>query len=271
MPNIASEPIKDLISKILVVDVTKRFTIEQIKQHPAFHLYYPEGYIFPRPLPHPPLDAPMDIQDPEFFKLLKNVGYESDEQIKEELTSEGPTSAKLFHGLYSRRTDLTSLPWSSSPPDAASDPLHTEVGSLVGFMPASMGHTPPVIEATAGTSMYESFKESQAWGLVKDDDLNQMDEETTFKFPLKVAPAHEVCAQLQQEYKQRNIDWFFPNDQLFMLRDTDAESFFFVTVKKVKRTACSVTLSEVQGDPLRFDAMKQMVEGLLSKYTDFVE
>lgn len=272
MPVISSEPIKDLISKILVVDVNQRLTIQQIKEHPAFHLYYPEGYVFPRPLPHPPLDGKLEIDDPEFYNLLQNVGYDNIDQIKEELNEEGPTSAKLFHALYSRVTDLSSLPWSSAnDAQVAPMPDFPAVEGFVSSVPSYSGPDAGMTASTAGTNSFESFKDSRHWEFPTDTEFVTMDDDKYFFFPKKVAPATEVCLHMQKDFATRGIDYFFPNDQLFILRDTDQVSYFNVSVKQIHRTAVLVGVLLRQGNPERLDPMKQAIEALLAQYADYVE
>lgn len=116
MPPTLNPNVQDLISKMLVVDPSKRITLEEIKKHPAFRVNLPEEYILPTPLPLPLINEsinPSDIQ-PQLLKVMKQIGYKDDQELANDLKEEGQTMAKVFHYMLTRQTDIASLPWETS-------------------------------------------------------------------------------------------------------------------------------------------------------------
>ena len=89
MPDSFSPEIKDLISKMINIDPNQRLSTEQIMQHPAFSINLPYGYIFPSPIPLPTLFDPVDPSqiDEKIFKTLKQIGYATDEELINVLSS----------------------------------------------------------------------------------------------------------------------------------------------------------------------------------------
>jgi BR serine/threonine kinase len=110
------DDIQDLLYKILVVDPTKRISIDGIKRHTAFALGLPEGYILPEPLAPPQIQAAIDPStiQPQLLKVLQHIGYESDEELFSDLNRQEPTMAKVFHYMLTRTVDRSSLPWTAA-------------------------------------------------------------------------------------------------------------------------------------------------------------
>lgn len=106
------DPVKDIIARMLCVDVQQRITIEQIKRHPAFRLLMPGDYIYPTPLPPPIVCDPIDpsIISEQIIEVLHQIGF-SDEELHVELTSNESTKAKAFCFMMARRMSFDCLPW----------------------------------------------------------------------------------------------------------------------------------------------------------------
>jgi len=111
MPSLPYD-IQDLISRMLTVSVADRITMDQIKAHKAFHLGLPDGYQLPKPLPLPYNIDPIDLNkvDTTLLNILHSIGYQNDQQIKDELTAPGQTMAKVFCLMYNRLVTLQ-IPW----------------------------------------------------------------------------------------------------------------------------------------------------------------
>ena len=108
-----SDPIKDLISKILTVEPSERITIEQIKHHPAFTSGFPSHYIVPRPLPLPDTSEPINIDnlDPGIIRILNQIGFTNNEELKEELESSCNTIQKAFVRILLQNISINLFPW----------------------------------------------------------------------------------------------------------------------------------------------------------------
>ncbi|KAH0785586.1 CAMK family protein kinase [Histomonas meleagridis] len=110
---------------MLTVDPTKRITISEIKQHPVFRLGLDDNYILPTPN-SVNIDHPIDRLniDPEIINVLLCIGYESKEQIIEELTSPKHSMAKVFFAMLNKSISLDDLPWNNNngtPPVLSND------------------------------------------------------------------------------------------------------------------------------------------------------
>lgn len=100
---------------MLVVDPKDRITIKDIKAHPAFRIGLPSKYIIPTPLAIPHIHAPIDQSqiDISVISVLRQIGYNSDEDVISELTSEKHSMAKVFFHMLKREFSPVNLPWPS--------------------------------------------------------------------------------------------------------------------------------------------------------------
>ena len=110
------EDCKDLISRILVLDPSKRLTISQIKSHPCFHRNISYEYIFPKPLPLPSFKNPIDPStvSPEILNFLQKIGYCEPQEIAEDFASPQPTMAKVFYFMMTSHATFSQIDWSQS-------------------------------------------------------------------------------------------------------------------------------------------------------------
>lgn len=115
VPNI-HEDLKDLIAKMLIVDPNQRITISQIKEHPGFKMFLQDGYITPTPIPLPYLPEPLSISDTpnSIFETLTHLGFDSEDDVKKELTADHHNMAKVFYFMLMNTISLRNLPWKSS-------------------------------------------------------------------------------------------------------------------------------------------------------------
>lgn len=104
---------------MLVVDPKERITIKAIKSHPAFRIGLPPKYIVPTPLEIPPIHSPIDKSqiDLSVISVLKQIGYNNDEDVMSELTSEKHNMAKVFFHMLKHEFSPVSLPWPSDKTD----------------------------------------------------------------------------------------------------------------------------------------------------------
>jgi serine/threonine protein kinase len=100
----------DLIRGILLVDPTKRFTISQIKDHPAFRIGLEDVYVVPSPLPLPRIDERIELSDSDrpTIEILQQVGFADVEDLRKQLTADTPNMAKVFFVMLTQ-TDLESI------------------------------------------------------------------------------------------------------------------------------------------------------------------
>ena len=268
MPECPSEPIKDLISHILVVDVNQRYNIEQIKQHPAFRLNLPSGYHIPVPLPAPNITQPIETDDKNFFSLLKNIGFESDAQIKEELSSLTSTTSKLFYYMYTEKSSIKSLPWNDNE-QKPSPPLEPFIISNDEFGPPVYSHLDsPTSHSTVG-SLYNSFKDSAQWVLPSNEIKEGEDEDgmvNNYTFDPYIVNQMELVAAFQNELEERGFSFFFPNDIMLIVHMNDQESYFTIQITQNSIKESVVSVDQVYGKESEFNDFISICEMILSKY-----
>jgi hypothetical protein len=106
--------IQDLISKMLIVDPTKRMTMAEIKSHRAFRHGLPAPYVLPTPIPVAALSEPLQVREDELndeMKLLfTRIGINADE-LATELRATGGNLVKLFVVLLTQKLEIGELPW----------------------------------------------------------------------------------------------------------------------------------------------------------------
>ena len=269
MPECRNEQIKDLISHILVVDVDQRYTIDQIKAHPAFSMHLPLGYQIPTPLHAPNITKPIETDDKKFFTLLKNIGFESDEIIKEELSSSETTAAKIFYYMYTQRRLIKSLPWSDKIMRNAPRPLEPFLISADDIgLPSQYAH----IGSPMGppSSLYASFKDSTPWVLPSSDALEDDDDGAIVRNYLSnvySVKQMELVAEMQSELGEQGYNYFFPNDIMLIVHRNEQDSYFTITMTQQTLTESVVSIDQIYGPLKEFEELISIVEGILSKYT----
>ena len=273
MPECRSEPIKDLISHILVVDVHQRYTIEQIKAHPAFTMHLPLGYQLPTPLPAPNITQTIDSTDKKFFALLKNIGFESDQQIIDELHAPYSTTAKLFYYMYTEKRTIKTLPWDEKVPQASPvlEPFmisSDEIG-LPASVFAQLGSPTSPHGISSSSSLYSSFKESAKWVLPTSDTNEEEDDDGLVKnylFDPYIVKQMELVAEFQAELGDHGFNYFFPNDITLIVHKNEQNSYYTIQITQNSPTESTVSIDQVYGSDTEFEDFISLCEIILSKY-----
>lgn len=112
MPKKFHPDIKNLIAGMINVDVKKRLTLDQIKNHKAFRLGLPNDYLIPRPIPFPDLISPVsfDFVPSSMIKTLNAIGI-STAEVKDEISKVGTNTTKIFISMMNEQTLIANLPW----------------------------------------------------------------------------------------------------------------------------------------------------------------
>lgn len=107
--------IRDLISKMLVISPDVRYSIEQVKNHPAFSLFLPENYILPSPISLPRYDRPIntDLIPKRIISILQQIGFKDENEVIGFLQSTGQNMSKIFYLMLIRFVSIKELPWKS--------------------------------------------------------------------------------------------------------------------------------------------------------------
>jgi BR serine/threonine kinase len=141
MPNFP-DLIKDLIAKMLTVDPRSRIGVVEIKQHPAYRLLLPADYVFPRPLALPIISEPIDLDRlaPGIVTNLRAIGFQDENELRNELGSAEQTRAKEFVFLMRRKWDFDALPWGQQPGWVSIQDLDESVEESIVFERREIGN-----------------------------------------------------------------------------------------------------------------------------------
>ena len=225
--------IKDLIEKLLKVDPNERLTIEQVKEHSAFHIFLPEDYKVPTPLPLGAMTKPIKMEDVDssLMVILKSIGYESDEEIAEELSAGSPTMAKVFYMMFMRISDVEDLPWPGRDSDACVDDMEAQFIMPASQIAMGVAQNPfrrrEVIEPGSLGYVVGSVAAPATWGNDPLPEVEVTDEQMFEGIPLSIA---DIFAKAQQMFDRQGYDWFHPNDQEMLVRVPTSEGFMYLKV-----------------------------------------
>ncbi|OHT17606.1 hypothetical protein TRFO_00863 [Tritrichomonas foetus] len=233
MPNF-HPMIQDLISKMIVVDPTKRLTISQVKKHPAFSMGLPIGYILPSPIPLPQLNEAVDPKslNPQIYKTLMQIGYTTDEELNNDLQTNNQTMAKVFHYMITGSVKLEHLPWNDAqhhsitvvnstdideadaqflegkiekPAGLPTDPFHRKVITTTAFQPQSV----------------YSMAIKVDWAISEKDTIVYDQEDNIPDIPKTPT---EMMFMVQELISEFDCDWFHPDD-LRIIAKTEAGTY----------------------------------------------
>ena len=213
------DDIQNLIYRMLVVDPTKRITIEEIKKHPAFLAGLPDGYIVPTPLPLPQINDPIapDSIQPQLWKVLMQIGYTSEDELKEDLLSQGQTMAKVFHFMLTRQIDRSLLPWEEAKHyqvEGIDNELEEKEYDGTDAELSMAVNVPTMPGITAPESVYSLAKKAD-WSI--GDALMIVYEQEDAVENLKTTSAPLMLA-VQCILNDVHYDWFHPDDMRIIAR-----------------------------------------------------
>lgn len=262
MPNF-DPPIQDLIQHILTVDPAQRITIPQIKQHPAFRMFVPEAYEFPVPIPLPYIPNPIDISgiDESIYKVLLNLGFQSIDDIKAELTSTQHNMAKVFYTKLMNYVSLRTFPWL--------DLHNSNLGKIDD--PESFMIQPQETNITLSDShVADPYRRHQhSCNFASSPDMFSLVDRTIFvpveevsklsespmeeqEFTLEI-PLESFMYVAQKVMKMYGYDYFHPNDVQLIGRKDDPECYILFDALCFSENQIDVKLSRYMGDGSDFE------------------
>jgi BR serine/threonine kinase len=275
MPAFDSD-IVDLISGMLKVDVDQRFTIGQVKAHFAFLCECPDGYYLPEPIRliawTEPIEFDPEATDASFVNLLLSIGYSSLEEISEELSATVHTPAKTFYRMWSRTTNVESLPWpdTDSVPkvewDFLMSPLPFVQGSEYG---AGFGRTrrpPPIGSIQSPDTPMGSIPMHPAWMPADAPLVNPFDPEVIPDIPFSLM---DLMWGIENFLMNEAIPFFHFTDLDFIARVqppsgidpglTVAIKAEFVQVDRINLCVQGITGTEALFQPF-VDGLRQVID-----------
>jgi BR serine/threonine kinase len=223
IPSSFDADVADLITQMLQVRVSSRITLAGVKQHRAFLHGLPDGYQVPAPIALRPSSAPIELGEGEsdFLSLMTAIGYDSHDSVREELRSTDATPAKIFYRMWTGTADINSLPWHGGEPlplfpdnvfihdprtvDAEREEQTDEFGRAHRQSEPSQSAdsiqsaAQPIPWTTRGTALADA----------------------QFVFRAITQPLIVLTHGIQQLLRDRECQFFFPNDLEFIARKDD--------------------------------------------------
>ena len=241
MPD-SSDPIKDLISKMLVVEPSKRITIEEIKHHAAFTLNFPSKYIVPSPLPLPDPSKPIDINsiDPGIIGILHKIGFKDEEELKNALESDHITIEKAYTRILIQNLSINFFSWPFEEADYNDENKKHFSGDIDGF---DLLKYPDGFEQSNNFTLaglkqermlddssesFYSLAETVPWAPDVKDEIKDIEILTStltgFNYSLEV-----VFTAIQMSLKDNDFEFYYPNEYLIICRKKSIS--IFATIK----------------------------------------
>lgn len=271
MPDFAP-PVQELISRMLTVDPKLRIYIPEIKKHPAFRMFCPEKYVFPTPLRLPFITKPVEPGSVpmQTYTVLKSIGYASDEEINEELTSPTHTMAKVFAYMLTRNISFDTLEWPSSsledisaiPPDAyIISPKVLPMGSANSDDPFGRRRTIPDVSSPETFSLVERRFRAD----FDDTPELEMEPQTFEKIPI---PLEILMTALQTCLTNAEYEWLHPDDMHIYARNTLGNSYVVFTAVFMDEEYLRLTMLPVHIESDQFSALIEVVAAAVQEAID---
>lgn len=224
MPNLHPD-IQDLLSKILTVDPKQRITLEQIKVHPAFRIGMVPMYKCPSPIPLPKNLPTFKFEDlsKEVVSILENLGYETEEKIKEELTSEENTICKAFCYMVHKVISFDEIKWEGGA-DEETDDIEEDnqlmidsepvVASSLKLQPQLVKRENNDINSSMSVTMYSVVDK----GMFGDFNANWGTTEDSKEIIINNMEPERLMKEIQDKLTELSVLWAYPDDFTFYIR-----------------------------------------------------
>ena len=229
------DPIKDLIHRMLCVDVNQRITLKQIKQHEAFRLLMPPDYIFPSPFPPANITDPIDPStlSPDIMMILHQIGFDNDNELRTELMADKPTKAKQFLFLVLRKVSFDKLPWGDK--ENPTVKLDIDAKTVISFDDPFLNN-----------EKYQTGIPFQKFVTLENSDKK-----------------YEILVTDIQKYLNSNgFHWFYPHDLLILIRKDDETLDTFLRFEYAPEQKINMKIFFAKGLEESFNSFVKDLEGL---------
>ena len=265
------ETIQNLISNMLTVPVDQRITLEQIKQHPAFRLYLPEDYVVPTPLPIPMMNEPIDPNtlDPAIIGILRNIGYDSDEEIYKEFERPTHSTAKTFYMMFKRNIAFDSLPWPGV--EDITEYITPDEDFMMSPRPMPQGMIIPSNdpfyrrskEPDVSSPNPQSLAVRPSWYSEQLQSPDEQFEQVEQVFINIQLPVEILMNSLQQFFNQYDIKWFHQSDMEFIIKKIEINMLVTVTASYESSDSLELTVMLIKGNKGDFQTLINDLRGLI--------
>ncbi|KAH0794549.1 CAMK family protein kinase [Histomonas meleagridis] len=271
MPASFSRSVRDLIQRMLTVDVSRRITIEEIIEHPAFRIGLMPSYIPSSPIPFPKFYKVIDVNNipPAVIEILSQIGITSNDLYTDLNSPENNMTKVFFVMLTNPFVDLEQLPWEcshSGPPKPVirSSQFDATVNLSGGTSSSSHnarhlfkreGHTPV---HTQSLEMYSYARQS---------DINVINEETSVTESIEKISFNVMCTtnwnifgDIQELLGEQLLQWFHPDPLTMYIRMEDASFYMSINAEYITTSEISLTLLLHKGDIEQFHTLADQIK-----------
>lgn len=273
--------IQDLISKMLVVDTKKRITISQIKEHPAFHLFLPKNYIIPNPIPLPYLPDPVDVDsiDKKLFTVMVHLGFQDEDEIRQELQSDKHNMAKVFAHILTTGFSLESLPWGSQQEskdkDVDDSNNEKEIDDDSNQFIVESGENTRAFTLHTNGPFYRkphsmSLGSPDIFSLVEKAPWVTDQEEIEFEGESQIEgiqiPLPKLLEALQQQLTANQYKYFYPNEITLFTKCPNSNMVVVMQATYPTQDVIDLHMRQIHGSVLLFSNFIQMIKGVVNSF-----
>lgn len=271
MPDLPAE-FQDLIRGMLTIDPTQRFTIEQIKEHPAFRCGIPESYIFPKPLPLPYINEPIQPSaiDPTVGSILMTIGEEDEQELLNELMSESHSMVKVFYYMLTTTNSYVNLPWNISAGAVSEESVAALNDVFIVSPPESQigfsMHNNDVFHRhrasfETSTPDYFSYSEKVSWPqIVAQGECNYEVMQPCIGITI---PLETLLMNMQMMLFSNDFLWFHPNDVTIISKHKEIDMFIEVKIQKESESTLDMNLYFTQVDQTVMQTILEQVRCII--------
>lgn len=261
MPDL-SDDLRDLISRMLEVDPERRIKMQEIKEHPAFRDSLPRNYLCPTPLPVRTSTEPVDVEnmDTAIMNILKGIGYESDEEIVNELTKPADSPAKMFYQMFKGTMAVESLPWDAediqqfAPSDEAYLMSPNAVGGHMATDEFGRMRKVPMDIASPET---RSFAQPAQWDFAVP--TAEIDAQHAFvDIQLDLALLMSI---LQNYFNNHGFRWFHQDDMSMIVKFSSTDFFVSFRASYASEEILSLEAEMIAGNRNEFEELCAQIQG----------
>jgi BR serine/threonine kinase len=215
MPTGFPPDIRALIARMLEVDPAKRITIPEIKQSDAFRRGMPPMYCFPTPLPLPIVRDSIRLEDldAELRDVFRQLGYENDDELREDLGSQRHSIAKNFYRILKAEISWDNFEWDFDGANRADAPAGA---GPIPLPQASFGWGSSFGEATmmaSSDSLEGSVLHTRLICAAESPNSDGANQAIYFSVPLEW-----MMMAAQDFLSRRAFAWFHPDETTILAR-----------------------------------------------------
>lgn len=262
--------IQNLISRMLDVNPDSRIDIPTIKKHPAFLMFLPENYIPPTPVPLPSLSEPVDTSkiDPNFFELMKHLGFQNNEELIAELTSLSPSMSKVFYEmmLEKKQKDHYEWPHESTPTNQQNDIIEMpkQIMPVSGIIPSNedVFYRRRKDAYQAASFDAHSFTLRNQWSDIPPSEFSEeLPVQPFLGIPLSIEDATRL---IQIKLTEEEYEWIYPDDLHLYSRRREANIAYFFTFYFASNNTIDLTIACSGASPEDYEVFLSSIQELFN-------